>query len=35
MAHNFPYLNDSSFLERFDKIRLKEQFVKLIVLDFY
>ena len=35
MAYNFPYLNDSSFLERFDKIKLKEQFVKLIVLDFY
>ena len=35
MAHNFPYLNDSSFLKRFDKIKLKEQFVKLIVLDFY
>lgn len=34
MAYNFPYLKDSSFLERFDKIKLKEQFVKLIVLDF-
>ena len=34
MAHNFPYLKDSSFLQEFDKIRLKEQFVKIIVLDF-
>lgn len=34
MAHNFPYLNDSSFLKKFDKIKLKEQFVKIIVLNF-
>jgi len=34
MSHNFPYLNDSSFLKKFDKIKLKEQFVKLIVLTF-
>jgi hypothetical protein len=34
MAHNFPYLNDLSFLKEFDKNRLKEQFIKLIVLNF-
>ena len=35
MAYNFPYLKDSSFLQQFDKIKLKEQFVKIIVLDFH
>lgn len=34
MVHDFPYLKDSTFLKEFDKIRLKEQFVKLIVLTF-
>ena len=34
MAYNFPYLKDSSFLKQFDKLHLKEQFVKLIVLTF-
>ena len=34
MAHDFPYLKDSAFLKEFDKIRLKEQFVKIIVLNF-
>ena len=34
MAYNFPYLKDSDFLKRFDKIRLKEQFAKIVVLNF-
>lgn len=34
MRYNFSYLNDSSFLKRFDKIKLKEQLVKVIVLNF-
>lgn len=34
MTHNFPYLKDSAFLKMFDEIKLKEQFVKLIVLTF-
>ena len=34
MVYNFPYLKNSSFLKQFDKIHLKQQFVKLTVLDF-
>ena len=34
MKHNFPYLKDSVFLKNFDKIKLKQQFIKLIVLTF-
>ena len=34
MTHNFPYLKDTNFLKYFDKIKLKQQFVKLIVLSF-
>ena len=34
MTHNFPYLKDSAFLKKFDETKLKEQFVKLIVLTF-
>ena len=34
MTYNFPYLKDSAFLKKFDQIKLKEQYVKLIVLTF-
>ena len=34
MTHDFPYLKDSSFLKRFDKQKLKEQYAKIIVLTF-
>ena len=34
MAHNFPYLNDTKFLKQFDRIKLKEQYAKLVVLTF-
>ena len=34
MTYNFPYLKNSAFLKSFDNIRLKEQYVKIIVLDF-
>ena len=34
MIYNFPYLKDINFLKDFDKIKLKEQFVKIIVLNF-
>ena len=34
MTYNFPYLKDSAFLKKIDEIKLKEQFVKLIVLNF-
>lgn len=34
MTHNFPYLKDVNFLNSFDKNKLKQQFVKLIVLSF-
>ena len=34
MAYNFPYLKDSAFLKKFDKLKLKEQFVKIVVLNF-
>ena len=32
---NYPYLKDSAFLKKFDAIKNKEQYVKIIVLDFY
>ena len=32
--HNYIYLKDSAFLKEFDKIKLKQQIVKIIVLDF-
>lgn len=31
----YPYLKDSSFLKEIDKLKIKEQFVKIILLDFY
>ena len=34
MAYNFPYLKDSTFLKKFDKLKIKEQFAKIVVLDF-
>ena len=34
MTHDFPYLKDSIFLKKFDELKLKEQYVKLIVLTF-
>ena len=34
MKYNYPYLKDSNFLKKFDKIKLKEQYIKLIVLTF-
>ena len=34
MTHDFPYLKDSVFLKKFDELKLKEQYVKLIVLTF-
>ena len=34
MTHNFPYLKDINFLKLFDQTKLKQQFVKLIVLNF-
>ena len=34
MKYNFSYLEDSSFLKKFNEIKLKEQFVKIIVLTF-
>ena len=34
MKHDFPYLRDTAFLKEFDKIKLKQQFVKLIILTF-
>ena len=34
MAYNFPYLKDPSFLKEIDEKKLKEQYVKLVVLTF-
>jgi len=34
MTHDFSYLKDSAFLKKFDELKLKEQYVKLIVLTF-
>ena len=35
MAHNFPYLRDKDFLKQVDLMKVKEQYVKITVLDFY
>ena len=32
--NNFPYLNDKTFLKNFDELKLKQQYVKLVVLTF-
>ena len=32
MKYNFPYLKDQIFLKNFDKIKIKQQYIKLIVL---
>lgn len=34
MIYNYPYLSDKNFLQRFDLLRIKEQFVKITLLDF-
>lgn len=34
MIYNFPYLKDSLFLKKFDELKLKEQYAKIIVLTF-
>ena len=34
MAYNYPYLKDPSFLKKFDEIKLKEQYVKIVTLSF-
>ena len=34
MTYNFPYLKDATFLKYFNNIKLKQQFIKLIVLSF-
>ena len=34
MVHNYPYLKDSVFLKQFDHSKLKEGFVKIIILTF-
>ena len=34
MSYHFPYLKDSAFLKKFDETKLKEQYVKLVVLTF-
>ena len=34
IANQTPYLKDSSFLKQFDKVKLKQQFVKILVLNF-
>ena len=34
MSKHYPYLQDSSFLKLFDKLKVKEQYVKITVLDF-
>jgi hypothetical protein len=33
MRYNYPYLNDSSFLKTIDELQIKEQFVKITILD--
>ena len=35
IMNNFPYLNDYTFLKDFNKIRNKEQYTKIIILDKY
>lgn len=34
MKYNFPYLKDSSFLKQFNQTKLKEQLIKITVLNF-
>ena len=34
MQRKYPYLNDSSFLNIFDRMKVKEQYVKITVLNF-
>lgn len=34
MSKYYPYLQDSSFLKSFDKLKVKEQYVKITILDF-
>ena len=34
MRKDFPYLKDSSFLQQVDRMKVKEQYVKITVLDF-
>lgn len=34
MSKHYPYLQDSSFLKSFDKLKVKEQYVKITILDF-
>ena len=34
MRQDFPYLKDSSFLQQVDRMKVKEQYVKITVLDF-
>ena len=34
MKNNFPYLKDKDFLKEIDNMKIKEQFVKITVLDF-
>lgn len=35
MRKNYKYLKDSSFLKEMDSLRLKEQYIKITILDFY
>lgn len=34
MVYDFPYLKDSAFLKRFDQLKIKQQLVKIVVLNF-
>ena len=34
MKHNFPYLRDTAFLAKLDRIKVREEYVKIISLDF-
>ena len=34
MIYNFPYLNDPAFLKKFDRLKIKEQYVKITTLSF-
>ena len=34
MKNNFPYLKDKDFLKEIDNMKIKEQFVKITILDF-
>lgn len=33
MQFNYPYLSDSDFLKKMDKLHLTEQYVKITILD--